>query len=282
MDNSFSPLTGVEQVFSDFIKIKFEDSELKLEFPNPLLREDVFDLLDKFCIVLYFPLEGEKSNNGFHVKDMPLANGKTKDIVFINTAQTIEKQVFTAAHELGHLWKVDDTLLAELQLEDTPSNRETIANHFAASLLMPEEHFRPALSERMKLACGKDNRISVIDLLRIIVSLMNLFCVPMKAVVFRMAELDILPTESAQLLLEMKNTESTIVDIASEYGYTKFVAPTKKKWIEGLPELLDTAEKGQRVSAQKIKTMRELFGINPPKEIASDLQATVPFTSQEG
>ena len=57
-----------------------------------MLREDVLDLLDKFCTVVYFPLENEE-NNGFHMTGIPLADGSKHNFVFINTAQTISWQV---------------------------------------------------------------------------------------------------------------------------------------------------------------------------------------------
>lgn len=61
------------------------------EFPNTLLRSDVLQLLEKYCTVIYYPLD-EQSNNGFHVTGIPDKNGVLKHFVFLNTNQTIEKQ----------------------------------------------------------------------------------------------------------------------------------------------------------------------------------------------
>ena len=87
--------------------VKEYRAEIKAKFPNKLLREDVLDLLEDYCKVVYYPLEKE-ANNGFHVADIPDKDGNPLTFVFINTAQTLEKQIFTAAHELGHIWRVDD------------------------------------------------------------------------------------------------------------------------------------------------------------------------------
>ena len=101
--NDYSILPNqVETCIQQLIKQKFQEENLQSIFPNRLLREDVLDLLDRYCTVVYYPLENEE-NNGFRVKDIPFANGSCHDFVFINTAQTLEKHVFTAAHELGHI-----------------------------------------------------------------------------------------------------------------------------------------------------------------------------------
>lgn len=34
-------------------------------------------------------------------------NGKLEHFVFINTDKVVQEQVWTAAHELGHVWQVD-------------------------------------------------------------------------------------------------------------------------------------------------------------------------------
>lgn len=70
---------------------------------NTIIRDDVLGILEKYCTVLYYPLPQEK-NCGFHIKK--IVKQELKDFVYINTAKPLETQVFTAAHELGHIWKV--------------------------------------------------------------------------------------------------------------------------------------------------------------------------------
>ena len=120
-----------EDSIKKFIDKKFEIDNLRILFPNFLLREDVLDLLDKYCTVVYYPLLGEE-NNGFRLKEVPLADGTLRDFVFINTAQAMEKQLFTAAHELGHIWNVDEFVIGDLAIQDSYDLREHIINRFAA------------------------------------------------------------------------------------------------------------------------------------------------------
>ena len=70
-----------------------------------LLRDEIFSVLEQYCTVLYYPQENEE-NDGCHIKR--LVNDKIVNFVFINTHKSIEKQVFTAAHELGHILNLSD------------------------------------------------------------------------------------------------------------------------------------------------------------------------------
>ena len=54
MDVEKSITTCKEQIF--------EREKLRESFPNTLLREDVLELLDRFCTVVYFPLKREENN----------------------------------------------------------------------------------------------------------------------------------------------------------------------------------------------------------------------------
>lgn len=90
---------NVVEFIVQFILEKRQSVELITKFPNPILRSDVLELLDVYCTVVYYPKENE-SNNGFHVTGILDRLGNEKHFVYINTNQTIDKQIFTAAHEL--------------------------------------------------------------------------------------------------------------------------------------------------------------------------------------
>ncbi len=71
---------------------------------NAIIKDDIFKILEKHCIVVYYPIADETKNRGFHIKRF--LEGKLTDFVYINTAKTTAEQVFAAAHELGHVWDV--------------------------------------------------------------------------------------------------------------------------------------------------------------------------------
>ena len=263
------------------------------DYPNTILREDVFSILDDVenCIVVYYPTN-DKENNGFHYTGIPDSTGNELHFVYINTHQTIEKQVFTAAHELGHVLRVDDMIIQQLGLTSSEELRERIINRFAAELMIPEEPFRAKLDSLMDSECQDQNdqnsvQITAYRLIKVIVGLMDHFLAPYKAIVYRFKELGYFVDDSSvKLMLGDGGISADVIekvrDIAiRDCGLVRFQNPTDKKWINELPELLDKAEKGHLLSPQKIKTMRESFMLSPPYE---DRQAekTVVLNKVEG
>lgn len=276
----------VEKSINKCIEERFKRERLEEAFPNKLLREDVLDLLDRFCTVVYYPLTNEE-NNGFHVTGIPFADSTKNNFVFINTARTMEKQVFTAAHELGHIWSVDDYVLNDLGWKETPELREMIINRFAAVLLIPEKIFDVSVDAGLKEYGNPDRTITIINLLKVIVILMNQFFVPMKAIVLRLVELNyFLPEVADDLLgnaaLPKKTVDLCVQELIAEFGFIKFQNPSMKKWIEGLSEKLDIAEKKHLVSQAKIDHMREQFGLTPPSSIATGMGSMPSIVMQEG
>ena len=271
-----------EAIIRGFICQKLKREDIYASYPEQLLREDTLELLDRFCTVVFYPLEDEE-NNGFHVS-IPFKNGHEQDFVFINTAQTMEKQIFTAAHELGHIWKADEAILHSLGRENTVQHHEAAINRFAAVLLMPEERFKNVLAIELRKLCNEDRSISVLNMYKLIVILMNYFCAPMKSVVLRMLELKCLSQTDADLLLGAdEKTESSIDELVnsliSDFGFIKLQKPSYKKHIDRLPEFLDRAEKHQALSQEKINHIREAFELNPPVQTGMELDKEISLTS---
>ena len=277
----------IEETITSFIEKKFEEDKLSDFFPNPLLREEMLELLDKYCTVVYYPV-GDKDNNGFRLKKMPFADGSRQDFVFINTSQTLEKQVFTAAHELGHIWNVDEFVIQEHELEDTLDMREHIINRFAAVLLMPKDKFAISVHAGLhKFGEPGTRSISYMNMLKVITGLMNQFFAPMKAVVLRLVELKIFPDELARVLfgfkdLPMEVFTKQIYKLCVEYGYTNLLEPTNKRYIEGLAQKLNMAEQQSLVSPNKIRIMREKFGLDKATPDGIDLNNMISLDTQEG
>lgn len=279
----------IETIIERFISEKLAAENLHDEFPNRLLRDDVLDILDRFCTLVYYPLEGKDHNNGFRLKDVPLADGTLEDFVFINTAQRLEKQVFTAAHELGHIWDVDEYVISSMtqskkKLDDTPEIREQIINRFAAVLLIPENDFKVAVGVGLRaFGNNKNNSITFENMIKLIVFLINHFLAPMKAIVYRFVEFGVFGADVAERLLGMKEVPKKVIDdyvdsTINEFGYYVRLKVTNKKLIHGLSDKLDIAEKNNLVSKEKIELMREKFGLNSISNMPSK-DSVIPLES---
>lgn len=275
----------VEMCIHHLIVQKFQEDNLTSIFPNRLLREDVLDLLDRYCTVVYYPLENE-DNNGFRVKDIPFAKRPCHDFVFINTAQTLEKQAFTAAHELGHIWNVDHFVIENCKI--APELAEPIINRFAAVLLMPRDEFKAAVRLQLdEYITSEERSITYISLIKIIVHLMNQFFAPLKAVSLRLVETGFFQQDMVETLFNGEIIPADFLlklvkNFINEFGYVKLKNPSNKKWIEGLGENLDIAEKKHLISEKKINLMRERFDLPTAPEVSPEMNHSFSFDSQEG
>lgn len=282
----------VVEAIRQHIKSRVEGDGLKDAFPILCLREDVFEVLNRYCTAIYYPIE-DSSNRGFHIKEYLNRNGKEQNFVFINTSQTLEKQVFTAAHELGHIWQIDKNILQEFpNLTDANADNddlaEAIVNRFAAELLMPEKLFRSSFNSDIRQVTA-DNRGSLLEIdlkeaLRIIVKRMDQFRAPSGAVVRRLFELRIIPKESMDILLgegliSKEKIDDEIERIIQENDYSNLRRPTERKFIPGLAELLDKAETARCVEESKIIELRKMFDL-PQKEATTDLDLNVPIETE--
>ena len=201
---------------------------------SPLIRDDIFNILEKYCTVLYFPLKNEE-NDGCHVQRF--VNNQVENFVYINTHKSIEKQIFTAAHELG--------------LE------ETAMNQFAALVLMPDEIFLSQVKNNFTKYSTESDTITFENLIKLSVCIMDYFFVPFKSVVIKLYETRFLSKDDAEKVINNQNTLEKINDYIKLLGYKRLGIRSEKKSIRDFAVLLDKAEKNGSFSETKIKSIRE-------------------------
>ncbi|MCD2347235.1 ImmA/IrrE family metallo-endopeptidase [Clostridium guangxiense] len=162
---------------------------------NQIIKEDIFKILEMNCKVIYYPIEDDEIC-GF------VYNFKNHKFVYINSYIPYEKQIFTAAHELYHIWYSDiraGELLKSVVLEETINFRDIKiedlkANRFGAEFLVPKDVL---LNELQIRKIGK-NLIG----LREIIELMDVFLVPYKTLVRRLYEIEYLTKDKCLELLK--------------------------------------------------------------------------------
>ena len=248
---------------NDFLVNKKTDLRQNGVIINNIIREDILPLLDRFCTVIYYPTD-DGQNNGFH--KTYLIDGTKYHFVYINTNQDREKQIFTAAHELGHVWKLDEYLSEKLGKMIDYHYGEKIMNRFAAELLMPHDTFISFVNAELKKAEGLN---SVREIIQLITIIMNEFFVPYKSVVYRLYELGFLSDSSAKALWgeNPKLPKELIVEYSKRYareqGFDRLYKPDRKKLIQGLKEDLDNARRSSKVPEQWAMAFYDLFSLNP-------------------
>ena len=244
--------------------IQDEIAEIRKKYVinNDIIRDDVFGILEKYCTVLYYPIEDEK-NCGFHIKK--IVNDKQEEFVYINSAKTLEEQVFTAAHELGHIWNVAQHVWeatvqkGELCLQD----EEAITNRFAAELLMPTKIFRETFKEHLKNENMNIKSVTLGDLAKLIALQMNDYLVPYDAVRKRLHEADII-TDAGRDFLKGKKIREYVTDAVEKYINEMNTRLGEKKattTISGIRNLLEEAERKSSLDSYSIQKIKSDFNI---------------------
>lgn len=232
---------------------------------NKIIKDDIFGILEKHCIVVYYPIENE-SNCGFHTRRF--VKDKLEDFVYINTAKTVAEQVFTAAHELGHVWRVVEQVWKLAGEQGNVDNKieEQIINRFAAELLMPAKEFRKTFLAHMKKLSLDANNLRLVDLIRVMVLQMNDYMVPYESVRRRAIETMIITQELGENLLRNEKNIMPLIRAFSKDQNTMLDRVTAKKTILGLRNMLETVEKSGELSNYTIYRIKRDFDIDDINE----------------
>lgn len=262
------------ELMREIIREKREALRNRGVFVNTILREDVFDILNACCTVVFYPFLGD-GNDGFQVA-RPVNYGggpHIEQFVYLNTAKPLEKQVFAVGHELGHIWNVADRLWDGAPERMPPRERaeEDAMNRFAAELLMPEEAFRASALSQLDVYRAK-NKLTYLNCIRVTASLMNEFCVPAAAVGLRLYETGCLSAKICERLLftgpgtmprerYLELFQESLSKCIQEGGYTRLGKPTNKKGIRDFPQILQEAENRGLLSSRKAAKLRSELDI---------------------
>lgn len=233
---------------------------------NTILRNDVFALLEsQDCTVLYYPLDD--NIEGFRIRKY--VAGKDEEFIYINTAKPEDIQIFTAAHELGHLINIDSTVCDAIALKNAPKKvREDIIDRFAAELLMDERTFITIFDRQAHDYVDDKGRISGRDMIKTIVFLMDFFMVPYDAVVHRLAEVGRIGENGENYLLNRENISESLIEKMIEEGKFKRLKPTGIKSFGELSGYLKKLDYAGEINERRMKEIMKIFGIREFEDIA--------------
>lgn len=263
------------------IKNKFDEAIIAVvneckeenDIVNIVIRDDVFKILESHCSVIYYPLLDEDIN-GFHITRTVL--GESRHFVFINTWNTLERQVFTAAHELGHIWnayskiklkfpKIDEYVNEIVEDISVEPPEEFVSNKFAAQLLLPKDQFLLAVNDTLQELDYNGKTISKVNMLRLIANLMDTFLVDYKAVTKRLLEVERLKPEVYNIIKNYEDDSDfkEIFDsILKEGGHKRLNQRTESnKNISDLTDIIRKAEKQDCVLSSTIELLKNEFEI---------------------
>lgn len=242
----------IEKIIRDIV----DDIKKECIIKNTAVRDDIFGILEDNCTVIYYPLENEK-NRGFHIKR--IVKDQLEDFVFINTAKPMAEQIFTAAHEFGHIFEVAQKVWVRMDCcaPLTGEQEEEITNQFAAELLMPADAFKKVFFSHMNEMGIKGSQMRLGDLIRIIVMLMNDFLVPYEAVRKRLVETHIVKPSVADILHSNEKEILELVEVLTKDQNTYLENRTGAKTISGVRRLIEEAEANENTDPYILKKLKK-------------------------
>lgn len=173
-----------------------------------IIRDDIFAVIENYAGAKEMPMEWIR----IPIEDNELCactfirGGRI--FVMLNTDIPLSKQIFAAAHELYHLRCYLEENDSELERSGSLLDTRTIdtgttleeekeANAFAGTLLAPGD----SLDQQLRIYRIDRTNISMDDVL----TLMNIFAIPYKAMVLRLLEEDIIKDKKAEELLAVSS-----------------------------------------------------------------------------
>lgn len=241
----------VVSVIQEFITQKKKEKGIV----NEVIRDDVFAILKSECIVLYYALDDSKIEGCHVIKPL---NGKMEQFVFINTTKAVQEQTWTAAHELGHVWKVDSYVKEKLNQHSLDS--EDLVNRFAAELLLPMDIFKKELEGKLKEYGYRGPQMSENMMVRLVTYLMNYFCTPYKAIIRRFIELGYVEENSeARFLAGFEKQIDLYKRLIVENQYTRLETVNRAYSMGSMEQGICILEENEIYSDKKIERLRQMF-----------------------
>jgi Zn-dependent peptidase ImmA (M78 family)/transcriptional regulator with XRE-family HTH domain len=136
-DNIIDEITGIKG-----IKERAEYTRKAAGLNNKEPINDIISKLESLGIKIYLKKLFIKNCFGFSLSDENLGKAIA---INVDESITIERQVFTAAHELGHL--ILHRSSYDIRNKEEEKKQEEEANIFAGHFLMPDQGFRNKLKE---------------------------------------------------------------------------------------------------------------------------------------
>lgn len=263
--------TSLNREMVNAICAKIKELREENNIVNVILRNDVFRLLEaqKNCTVLYYPLKDD-GIDGFRISKY--VKDKYEEFVFINTAQKEDVQIFTAAHELGHIVGIDRIICDEFDITDvTKKLKEDIIDRFAAELLMDRAAFSKLAGAKISEYVTKNGQITLSNMLRLITYLMDSFMAPYEAVVRRFHEMGRIDEKTMLYLSSADVVTEEQIERFSEEGNYKRIKATNTKSFGELAIYLEKLDNADKISEKRLGQIMEQFelrdfGIELPED----------------
>lgn len=236
-----------------------------------IIQDDIFTVIENYADSKEMPLEWIR----IPVEDDDLCactfirGGRI--FVMLNSALPMSKQIFAAAHELYHIrcyLEEDDTeLIRKGSILDsytidtgTTEEEEMEANAFAGTLLAPIYD----IDQQIRIFRINRANIGMDDIL----TLMDIFAIPYKAMVLRLLEEEIVSTERATELVNVPSEEVSKRQIITGKARRWMLVPKGHEKLGSIMENITINEEEENLPQSRLKSdlaklqkIKERYGI---------------------
>lgn len=216
---------------------------------------DIFDLLERQgLIVIRYPVEA-KGLSAFIARD------EDDYVVFINTKMTLGRQIFSAAHELGHYRMHRASLKLNICTPGAFSDSdpaELAADCFAGAFLMPPEGLRKVFRERF----GDGATVTP----REVIILQHTFRVSYAAMTVALRNAGLITQPQYKKLREYGSQENAALlkSLVYRYGYTdELISPTEAQIPRVFLQALNANYEDGKLSYKKLKELLAMWQKTP-------------------
>lgn len=179
---------------------------------NNIIQDDIFHIMENYAARQEMPLDFlryDLLDNDFCACTF-IRSGRV--FVVVNSAMTLSKQIFAAAHELYHLYnyfehndpryRQSGSILDSSTIdEETEKLEDMEANAFAGLLLAPRE----SVLQQIRIYGIREREISLDD----VIMLMEIYAIPYKAMVLRLYEANLIISGKAREFLDVSDSVVT-------------------------------------------------------------------------
>lgn len=198
----------------NLINSRKKEIQIKAEIFREKCKKNSYSIIDLFkeCgsngyYLIRYPL-GADADLGFSVK-------KDKDfVIFTNTSSRLSREIFTLAHEIGHIQLHFEKNHSFVETPSTISGcvydeKEQEANYFATCLLMPKDQ----INKFFELEISNTERLSAMDIAR----LMSEFNVSFEMVLNRLENIGII-SSSERIRIDSEKNKMRVGNLLKSVG----------------------------------------------------------------
>lgn len=266
--------TRIAELTEAEVRAVQEDARAKLGIckkQNDIIGQQIFSILSLHARVIYYPL-GADSVWGFtRIKGSVESEAEQNPFVAINSSIPLDCQVFAAAHELYHIWYDNhvDVIPANIMDDPIDDRNELKANRFAAEFLVEEDLLR----KEMRIHGIPSGKIVLKDILK----LADLFCVPYRTMVKRLCEIGTISKAERSGFLEI--TEAELSAARRRYAFS-IPGADNRIAIDNLTDLAVNAYEKQQITYEKLEYLLDLSNLKPA-DVGIDEPARSAFPSDD-